>query len=284
MQKSIHFILPGGGARGSFQAGFLYELFSNYKDLFTIYRIDGTSVGALNGVSTIMGEYEVLKSTWKNIDTITDLFSNWSNTPIIGSLSNIYYGFYNNGMYSNNQLQHLLYDKLGKKIKEFTKEDLDKYSCVVTNIDTATCEYISGSNDNILDYVTGSASPWVISNPIVIDGAKYSDGCILETCPIKNIEASEADLVIIVGFDQEYVRYLKPDCKNMLDYLATVIDICRFNSKNKDLLVKYIESGKCIPITNSMTCAVTDFNKEPLEIGFNHGVDTAQQFVKTYLE
>ena len=283
MPKSIHFILPGGGARGSFQAGFLYKLFTEYKQLFSVHKVDGTSVGALNGIAIITEEYELLKSTWSNINTINDLFSNWSNTPIIGSLSNIYYGFYNNGVYNNNQLHTLLYDNLENKIKDFDQNKLKKYSCVVTNVDNASAEYINGTNTEILDYITGSASPWVISNPLTINETKYSDGCILETCPIKHIEDSEADLVIIVGFDQEYVRYLKPECKNMLDYLATLIDICRFNSKNKDLLVKYIEEGKCIPITNSMTCPVIDFNKEPLEVGFNHGIDTAEQFAKTYL-
>jgi predicted patatin/cPLA2 family phospholipase len=124
MPKSIHFILPGGGARGSFQAGFLYKLFTEYNKLFSVYKVDGTSVGALNGIAIITEEYEVLKSTWSNINTITDLFSNWSNTPIIGSLSNIYYGFYNNGVYNNNQLHTLLHDNLEKNLKNFDESKL----------------------------------------------------------------------------------------------------------------------------------------------------------------
>ena len=105
MTKSIHFILPGAGVRGSFQAGFLYELFSKYKDSFTIYRIDGTSVGSINGIATILGEFEILKDTWLKIKTINDFFEKWSNTPVIGSLYNMYYGFYNSGLY-NNKLLH----------------------------------------------------------------------------------------------------------------------------------------------------------------------------------
>ena len=38
----IHFILPGGGVRGAFQAGFLYKLRKIYGDKFEIARIDGT--------------------------------------------------------------------------------------------------------------------------------------------------------------------------------------------------------------------------------------------------
>ena len=32
IKKKIHFILPGGGVTGCFQAGFLYRLFKDYKD------------------------------------------------------------------------------------------------------------------------------------------------------------------------------------------------------------------------------------------------------------
>ena len=46
---NIHFILPAGGVRGAFQAGFLHQLFTNYEDKFNIARIDGTSVGSING-------------------------------------------------------------------------------------------------------------------------------------------------------------------------------------------------------------------------------------------
>ena len=48
-KPKIHFILPGGGFRGAFQAGFMYNLFKQYEDTFEITRIDGTSAGALNG-------------------------------------------------------------------------------------------------------------------------------------------------------------------------------------------------------------------------------------------
>ena len=61
--KSIHFILPGGGVKGCFQAGFLYKLFTDYSESFSIYRIDGTSVGSINGMATILGEFETLKHT-----------------------------------------------------------------------------------------------------------------------------------------------------------------------------------------------------------------------------
>ena len=49
-KPSIHFILPAGGVKGCFQFGFMYQLKKNFSHLFDIYQIDGTSVGALNGL------------------------------------------------------------------------------------------------------------------------------------------------------------------------------------------------------------------------------------------
>ena len=67
-KPSIHFILPGGGVRGAFQAGFLYQIFQEYKEHFLIARIDGTSEVALNGFSVINNKIDILKNIWFNIE------------------------------------------------------------------------------------------------------------------------------------------------------------------------------------------------------------------------
>jgi len=284
MSKSIHFILPGGGVRGSFQAGFLYELFTKYKDSFSLHRVDGTSVGSINGFAIILDELEVLKDTWLKIKNINDFFENWSNTPLIGSLYNLYYGFYNSGLYNNTLLHKKLSDNLTTSLKEKDKEHLSKFSCTVTNVHKARIEYISGTNSDIIQYVTASSSPWIICNPCIIDDYCYTDGGVLETYPIKNIKDSTADLIIIVGFDQEVVHFAKPDFSNMLYFMATLLDIARYNSINSKEVLEYVHNGKCIPITNPMKVLFTDFTPETIKVGFEHGQDAAEQFYKTYLK
>ena len=284
MKKSIHFILPAGGVRGSFQAGFLYELFTKYSDSFKIHRVDGTSVGSINGIATICGEFEILKDTWCNITSINDLFEKWSNAPIIGALKNLYLGFYNNGAYNNESLNAKLENELKRSLEDVDNEVLDRFSCVVTDVNKGTAEYISGTNPKILEYVTASASPWVVTNPKTIDDNLYTDGAVLETYPLKYIDESDADMIVIVGFDQEVVKFEKPDCSNLLFYLAALLDISRFHSFNSFKIKEYVKNGKCIPITNTMKAVMSDFDTETITTGFKQGQHMATMFYKTYLE
>ena len=45
-------------------------------------------------------QYDNLKDIWLNINTINDLFRNWSDKYIIGRISSCIHGFYNNGIFS----------------------------------------------------------------------------------------------------------------------------------------------------------------------------------------
>ena len=283
-KKKIHFILPGGGVRGSFQAGFLHKLYTDYNNEFETYKIDGTSVGAINGIATILKKTDALKDIWLSIKNINDFFSKWSTNPILGQFYNLYAGFYNNGLYSNNRLTELLENNLSDSLENIDQDTLEKYSCVVTNIKDAKIEYINGTSEKLFEYITASASPWIISNPIKINDILYTDGCLLETYPTNHILTSKADLIIIVGFDQEVVQYLEPRCSNILVYLSSLIDITRFNSLNSVNIINYVKEGRCIPITNTMKCSFMDFTPGIIKDGFDHGIESAQQFYKTYLE
>jgi len=282
-RKSIHFILPAGGVRGSFQAGFMYELFTKYRKWFTVYRIDGTSVGSINGITSLCGEFEVLKELWCSMKNINDFFSKWSTVPVIGKLKSLFHGFYNNGVYNNKLLNTKLKTNLTNHISTMGKADLDKFACVVTDVDNGNSRYIFGSDPHILEYITASASPWIISNPKTIDGVLYTDGALLETYPIKNVNPKKVDHVVIVGFDQEIVQFEKPDTSNMLYYLAALLDISRFHSENSLRIKELVKSGKCIPITNMMTAVMDNFNQETIVEGFEQGQRMATLFYKTYL-
>ncbi len=288
MMKStpkIHFILPAGGVRGAFQAGFLYNLFSNYKDSFEIAKIDGTSVGALNGFAAISNQLDYLSNFWLSINSIEDLFENWSESYLFGSLKCFYHTYYNGGFYSNKKLKSII-EKAAINWENYSEEYRDKYSCVTVCVNTGETNYINGSNSNITDFITASASPWVLSNPVKIENKTYMDGALLETYPIKNINKCGADITVIVGYDQEHIKYLSGDNTNIFSYLANLIDIAKANSTNiNDMknIIKNTDTNNVVAISNPMKLLFSDINKEAIIEGYNSGKEFADTFYKTYL-
>lgn len=119
--KKIHFILPGGGVKGSFQGGFLYELNQSGKDLFTIGRVDGTSVGALNGFAFTLGRLQDIYDIWFRISSIHDIFENWTELPYISSITCGYRLINNYGLYGTNNLRNLICD-----VEDKFKKDQDQ--------------------------------------------------------------------------------------------------------------------------------------------------------------
>ncbi len=282
-KPKIHFILPGGGVRGSFQAGFLYSLFTDYSDYFETIKIDGTSVGAINGISIASENYEELKKLWHNINSIEDLFDTWSNNSLFGTWISYYRGFFNNGLFNNNGIKNLLINNVLEKWKNKKIEEKKKFSCVAVNVNKANTLYIDGDDENIIDYITASASPWIISNPVKINNQLFTDGGLLETYPLKNVKKCNADLTVIVGYDQEHFNFIEADNSNLLEYLATLIDISRFNSNNTIKMREIISDENIIKLSNPMKVSFLEFNKENIQYGFLQGTEFAKSFFETYL-
>lgn len=281
----IHFILPGGGIRGAFQAGFLYQLFKTYRKDFDIARVDGTSVGSLNGFAIMTEQYEFLKDIWLNITDINDFFDNWSNNYLIGKVSSLISGFYNNGLFSNAKIESIIKKTHDENWVNFENTYKEKYSCVVVDIEKANSKYITGDNDNICEYITASCSPWIVSNPVKVEDVLYTDGGLLETYPIKNIGKCNADITVIVGYDQEHFKYILGENDNIIKYLANLIDIVRFNSKNIIDVREIINSKKVISLSNPMKLSFMDFKESRnIEDGFDMGIDFANTFYNSYIK
>lgn len=283
-KPKIHFILPGGGVRGAFQAGFLYHLFKNYGKYFEIARIDGTSVGSINGFAAINNDFDKLREIWLNITCVNDLFDNWSNSPVVGPISSLYYGYHNCGLFSNSKLMSIINDTYSRGWEEKEEEIQKNYSCAVVNLENGKTKYVYGNDKNIVNYITASASPWVISNPVDINNEQYADGSLLETYPLKHVGECNADITLIVGYDQEHFSYKSGDNRNLLTYLANLIDISRYNSVNTQKLKELIDNQTVIGIANPMTMLFVDFDKEAIHDGFNSGNEFADTFYKTYIK
>ena len=189
-------------------------------------------------------------------------------------------------MLSNSKIAGLLKNDFNEW-DNYDKNYKDKYSCVCVNLDNAKSEYILGSNNNIREYVKASASPWIVTCPTEIENIKYTDGALLEAYPLKYINKCNADLTVIVGYDQEHLKYKSYKSEDLLNYLANLIDIARFNSLNTlrlQELIKNTDQNKIISIANPMKILINDFNKENIIEGFSEGVEFADTFYNTYIK
>ena len=244
-KPKIHFILPAGGMKGSFQFGFLYRLKKRYSHLYDLYQIEGTSVGALNGYAYVKNKLDYIKEIWLNIKGREDFFSSLSKVPLFNYIVTGYNAIFGYGIYSNHKLESLIkmegykdkYDEKDLEDSEDLKnnddkknevDDVYKYNCAVMNINLGETEYINGGDENIEKYVLASSSPWIISRPTLINQSYYTDGALLETYPLKYVKESKADYVVVVGFDATHDHICNGLGNNMLEYLAHLIDILRY--------------------------------------------------------
>lgn len=274
----IHFILPGGGVKGCFQAGFIYRLYKSYSEYFELYQIDGCSVGALNGLGVASGNIEQLKDIWTNISCSTDIFSPLSKVPFINGIVTAYSVFYKNGVYKN-KLQDIV-----EKYKIQKKNYMDKFNCVVSNIRTGIFQYINGLNPKIKKYVTASGTPWIISSPVEINGEIYTDGGLLQLYPIEYIDDSKADIKLIIGYDDAHFYKYSNEGDNILYYLARIIDICRTNNQNMKYAKKIIKKNDVVIVDNPIKVDFLRFEPKIIKDGFKLGETSAVKFAIRYFK
>lgn len=266
----IHFILPGGGVNGAFQAGFLYRLFKDCRDKIIIDRIDGISVGALNGLALILEDIEFIKSIWYYIEDRHTVFNSHNTNSEI---------WYKGSIYDSSGLRNIIYMH-----KEFINKDvMDKYNCVVHNCDTQSYEYINGTNPNLLDFIIASASPPIISPYLKIENTFYADGCLDQIYPIDSLMTVDKDtnqlennihkINVVVGY-YDNANY----------YLFNIYKTFKRNIYNNNTNIKtLIDTNRIVTITNPCYYNIIDFSRDNIDNGFKLGEEAAIQFYQTHI-
>ena len=285
MKKKIHLILPGGGAKGVFQAGFLYRLHKKYNDKFVINYIDSTSVGALNGSLIMVKEYEQLKNIWFNINKLSDIFIPWCNIPFFGKIITLIISYFRLGLCSNKHLKKLITKIVGNNIKNISSEEMIKFRCTVMNLYKGETEYIKGNNDKLVEYLTASASPWILSRPSMINNNLYTDGGLIELYPLKYIDNTHnVDITLLLGYYKDIIPR-KKKYKSITDFISDIIDICRLQLHNSEKIKNMLlEKNKYIMIENTHLVDYLDFNNTDIKEGFKKGEDEADIFYEKFLK
>ena len=259
-KKKIHFILPGGGVNGAFQAGFLYRLMTDCSKYIDIYRIDGISVGGMNGLALLLEHPEFIKNIWFSIEDRSHIFDSHPTNMAL---------WQKGSLYDSNGLREIV-----MVYKNYIRsEDLHKYNCVVHNSTKQTYEYINGLQEFIWDYVVASASPPMISPYSRIGENLYTDGGLDQVYPSDFITDDPSIINLVVGYYEEsnyYLFYLYKCIKKSID-------------DNVKKVSNLLKDNKIVAIVNPCRNNIIDFRREIIEEAFKCGEEAAIKFYKEYI-
>jgi predicted patatin/cPLA2 family phospholipase len=259
-KKRIHFILPGGGVNGAFQAGFLYRLMLDCAKYIDIDRIDGISVGALNGIAMLLEHPELIKNIWYSIEDRNNIFDSHSTNRAVWDKGSLY---------DSNGLREIVMTYKNYIIQT----DLSKFNCVVHNSNKKCYEYINGLNENIWDYVIASASPPMLSPYSKIGENFYTDGGLDQVYPSDYITDDLSIIKLVVGYynDTDYHLF------NLYKYMKKSID------DNVKKISDLLKDDKIIAIINPCRNNIIDFRREIIEDAFKCGEESAVKFYTKYI-
>ena len=200
--KKYGLVLSGGGGKGSYQVGVFKALHELGIDA-DIRGISGSSVGALNAVLLLNGNYRTAEETWVSIKPIHFL----NMEP--------------DGYCSREELSKLMDEKVDlNKVSQspvpayitVTKTDAPESSKIPAQIGSAVSslredrydregEYLlvnGHSPEYIKKLLLASTSIPLVYAPVEIDGSWYRDGGLYEPVPIRPlIETGLTDLIIV---------------------------------------------------------------------------------------
>ncbi len=163
--------LGGGGSRGSYEIGVLKAL--NEMNI-EIGAITGTSIGAINGASYLMGDVSLMEEMWKSLNRDSLIKFKGINIPDI----------IRNRGFDFELLYTLLEDNLVEDIIRRNPIDLGIVTYNVTSREPLVLFKSDIPKGKLIDYVAASANHPSFQR-LVIDGEEFIDGAVYDNIPIK---------------------------------------------------------------------------------------------------
>ena len=182
MKRNI-FVLSGGGAKGSFQAGAMYELLRRgIKPALIV----GTSVGSINAYMYAMGGLSAVIENWLSIKSSKDIYkTQWLKVLFRA----------NHGLYSLSPLRKAL-EKIYRV--EHVCEAKSVYVDAVTAC-VKTTSTLCKNRDEIIDGVIASSAIPFTFEPVMKDGQVLVDGGVRDMVPVLSHEEIRDARVYVIG-------------------------------------------------------------------------------------
>jgi NTE family protein len=192
-------ILGGGGSRGSYQVGVWKAL----RELgIEIDMVTGTSVGAINGISVAMNNFEQAEELWRNTRTAEVFDISKEKKPDELSEMEEAWGLAREMLLHGGAESTGLMELLQNFVDEdsFRKASIE-YGLVTTEIPALKGHYLFKDaipEGKLFDFVVASASCFPAAHYHVIDDVKYIDGAYTDNLPIKMALDKKAARIIAV--------------------------------------------------------------------------------------
>lgn len=192
-------ILGGGGSRGSYQVGVWKAL----RELgITIDMVAGASVGAINGISVAMNNFDQAEQLWRNTKTAEVFDISKEKSPESLSELEQAWGLAREMLLHGGAECTGLMELLNNFVDEesFRKNAIE-YGLVATEIPSLKGHYLFKDDipkGRLFDFVIASASCFPAAHYHVIDEVKYIDGGYTDNLPLKMALDKKATHVIAV--------------------------------------------------------------------------------------
>ena len=220
-------VLGGGGAFGSFEAGFLYTIF----DKIEFDKIYGTSVGGLNAVlmaqAYLNGNPEIIKNLWTNLVSKNSDIYKKNYLALITMRSPL----------SFSPLRKIIKDKIN--IKEILKMEKQIF---LTSCDMISGNSITFSNQNglsekeFVDALIASASVPPLFPPVEIKNHVLVDGGVRDNVPLMSvINNPELDSILVILCRDKQIPAKNENYKSILRISERVVDVMMNEITKNDL-------------------------------------------------
>lgn len=189
MGIKVRIILPGGGVKGAFQAGFLYNLIETND--FNIDCIYGTSIGSILAPIVINNRSDLLKQIFESITSLHDTLDKWN---FLSNYFSFIYIFFKLGKYKSVKLIDTVWNKLSVNERENANS-----KCKVSAWDLLNRSMSVFSGNDLYHGIKASCSLWLTVPPYKYKNNIYIDGGAGEVFPLDYI-MSDSD-----GYDGIYI-------------------------------------------------------------------------------
>ncbi len=208
-------VLGGGGANGAYEIG----VWTALRELNIKYTVvTGTSVGALNGVLMVLGDYDLAIKTWQNMSTarvmadMPELSAGASTIDVVGTFAK---HMIRHGTVDTSPLQSLIQHTTDEDIIRNSDIDFGLVTVMLPTMEEKAVFVKDLPYGTIHDYLMASASFFPAFPPHKIGFNYYVDGGYANNVPVDLAMKlrDRFDKMLIVQLDVVgMVKDVEPDC------------------------------------------------------------------------